>query len=39
MYLAVRATMAGDCKTEQSDRTSSQAALVLYVMITGLNDL
>jgi len=39
MYLAVHATTAGDCETEQSDTTFSQAALVLCVMITGLNDL
>jgi len=38
MYLAVHATTAGDCETEHSDTTSSQAALVLCVMITGLND-
>jgi len=39
MYVAVHETTAGDCETEHSDTTSSQAALVLCVMIRELNDL
>jgi len=38
MYFAVHATTAGDCETQHSDTTSSQAAFLLWVMTTGLND-